>query len=484
MRRAGWLAPALLLAGCERRGDVGPVVVSVIGGAPALSAAPPAGAGDRLLRDSVAQGLVRFDAAGQVEPGLASRWIVIDGGRSYIFRLADAEWPDGTAVTAEQVAAILTRAIAAGSDNPLLPYLSAIDEVVAMTGQVIEVRLKRQRPDLLKLFAQPELALLRLRPAPGGAGPFRATPAGPWTTLRPAPDPNRDLDQADAEPDPREDVRLIGENAARAIVRFTTRRSDLVSGGTFIDWPLVPLAHIPPASIRVDPAAGLFGLAIVNREGFLADAANRAALARAIDRTAITQAYEPGSWGAAEAILPEALDSAAPPALPLWSAQAAGASQPAPRDVVAAWRQSHPDPLRLRLALPEGPGATRLHAFVAAGLLRIGIQVVRVPQDAPADLRLIDAVAPYDSARWYLATACRPCSTEAADALAQARDAATMPLRAQWIAQADRLIAADVPFIMIARPLRWSLVSLRLTQWQPNPRAWHPLNHLRGDPTS
>ena len=33
--------------------------------------------------------------------------------------------------------------------------------------QVIEVRLSRPRPDLLKLFAQPELALLRLRPTGG-----------------------------------------------------------------------------------------------------------------------------------------------------------------------------------------------------------------------------------------------------------------------------------------------------------------------------
>ena len=34
------------------------------------------------------------------------------------------------------------------------------------------------------------------------------------------------------------------------------------------------LAHDP--GIRIDPAAGLFGLAIVRRDGFLADAANRA----------------------------------------------------------------------------------------------------------------------------------------------------------------------------------------------------------------
>jgi peptide/nickel transport system substrate-binding protein len=93
---------------------------------------------------------------------------------------------------------------------------------------------------------------------------------------------------------------------------------------------------------------------------------------------------------------------------------------------------------------------------------------------------LIDAVAPYDSARWYLATACQLCSAEAQAALDGARDAPTMAERAQHIAEADAALARDVAFIPIAQPLRWSLVSLRLKQWQPNARAWHPLNRLRG----
>ena len=468
----------LLAAGCDRRPDVGPVVVSAIGQPPRLSESYPTDLPDRLLRDSAAQGLVRFDATGQIEPGLASRWIVIDGGRSYIFRLADAEWPDGTAVSAEQVAALLTRAIAPRSGNPLLPYLSAIDEVVAMTGQVIEVRLKRQRPDLLKLFAQPDLALLRLRPTVGGSGPYRVADAGSWRILRPAHDPNRDPDLPDPQADLRNEVRLIGESAARAVTRFVQRGSDLVSGGSFVDWPLLPLARVAPANIRVDPAAGLFGLAIVNRDGFLADHGNRVAVARAIDRQAITRAFAPGAWGTIDTILPETLDSGASPTPFDWSATQT------PREAAATWQLAHPGPITLRIAVPDGPGATQLYGFIAADLLQIGIQPIRVARDGAADLRLVDALAPYDSARWYLANACQPCSTDAAQALEEARDAPTMQLRAQWIAQADRLIAADLSFIPIARPLRWSLVSVRLRDWEPNPRAWHPLNHLRSDPTS
>uniref|UniRef100_UPI0030DA92B5 ABC transporter substrate-binding protein n=1 Tax=Pseudomonas canadensis TaxID=915099 RepID=UPI0030DA92B5 len=135
--------------------------------------------------------VVRFDASGQIEPGIAERWSVIDQGRSYIFRLRDSEWNDGERVTAAEVVKVLRRQLAPGSHNVLRPYLTAIDEIVEMTPEVIEIRLKRPRPDLLKLFAQPELAIFRIRP-PGGSGPFRATAQrGRSVLLRPAFDPAR-----------------------------------------------------------------------------------------------------------------------------------------------------------------------------------------------------------------------------------------------------------------------------------------------------
>ncbi|GAA3265023.1 hypothetical protein GCM10020258_32280 [Sphingomonas yabuuchiae] len=140
-----------------------------------------------MLRDALAQGLVRFDANGQIEPGLAERWIVIDEGGSFIFRLREAKWNDGSPVTAEQVVPILRRLVSPQSGNPLAPFLTAIDEIVVMTPQVIEIRLSRPRPDLLKLFAQPEMAIVdRGR---RGTGPFRIIRAGPPRCYAPSPIP-------------------------------------------------------------------------------------------------------------------------------------------------------------------------------------------------------------------------------------------------------------------------------------------------------
>lgn len=477
------VALALALTGCgTERSDTGPVVVSAIGGPPSYADADKRGPDttQRLLLDATAQGLVRFDASGQIEPGLAERWIVIDDGRTYIFRLRAAEWPDGEPVTAADVVRILRRALAPESKNELKPFLSAVSAVVEMTPQVIEVHLSRPRPDLLKLFAQPELAILRANPA-GGTGPFRAVEKeGLGVVLRPAFDPARSPDDEVQEPGPERTVQLIGEPAAKAILRFRQRYSDLVAGGTMADWPILALAKLPPANVRLDPAAGLFGLAVVHRDGFLATVEGRAAIAQALDRAAILGAFTP-DWAPVERLLPDTLDSAAPPVSPTWTMLPPDARLAMARQQAMAWRAANGAAPMVRIALPAGSGGNLLFAQIGRQLVAAGIRPLRVGWHDDADLRLIDAIAPYDSARWYLATACAACSSDAMAAITAARDAPTIAERAQHLTEADAALAADMAYIPIATPLRWSLVSVRLKQWQGNPRGWHPLNRLRND---
>jgi peptide/nickel transport system substrate-binding protein len=138
----------------------------------------------------------------------------------------------------------------------------------------------------------------------------------------------------------------------------------------------------------------------------------------------------------------------------------------------------------LRIALPDGPGATLLYGELGADLVGIGITPQRVALDAPADLRLIDAVAPTETARWYLATACAPCSDNAAAAIEAARTAPTPAARATALTTADAALAKDVAFIPLGVPLRWSMVGPGLDEWQANARAFHPLTQLRSPPTS
>ena len=149
--------------------------------------------GDAVLLSAVAQGLVQFDARGDIEPGLAERWNVSDDGLSYIFRLAKAEWPSGRPITAKDVVRIFKRQIAASSRNPIKDTVGAIDEVVAMTDRVIEIRLLAPRPNLLQLLAQPEFGLLRdgqgsgpfeLSDKPQANGALRLSSLGTWPRRR------------------------------------------------------------------------------------------------------------------------------------------------------------------------------------------------------------------------------------------------------------------------------------------------------------
>ena len=478
------LALALGAAACERRPDVGAVVVSASGAEPQVSLAPLADedVAGRLLTDSVAQGLVSFDAAGQIVPGVAERWIVTDEGRTYIFRLRGMSWADGRPMRAAEVVSILRRRLQQRARNPLAPYLTAIDTIVEMTPEVIQLELSAPRPDLLKLLAQPDMAIVHPTRRIG-TGPMRViSAAGAVTRLRPIPDPNRSPDEL-PEPAPEDDVLLIAERAAAGIARFSQRKSDLFAGGTLREWPLLAAAGIAPADVRLDPAAGLFGLAIARPEGFLATAENRAALALAFDRPALVRSFT-ADWQPAEDLLPAALDSASPPAQAPWQAVAGQDRQALARTRVDAWRAAGNEAPELHIAVPEGAGGTLLWARLAADLYAIGIRPLRVRPDATdADLRLVDAVAPFDSGRWYLDQACQPCGEAAAEAIDAARLALTLTERARAIATADRLLAGDVAFIPLARPLRWSLVTPRLRAWQANERAWHALNRLRRDPT-
>ena len=69
--------------------------------------------GGQLARAATSEGLVAFDAEGRIIPALADRWIVTDDGSSYIFRLRDGTWQDGSELTSKSALASLRRAISA-----------------------------------------------------------------------------------------------------------------------------------------------------------------------------------------------------------------------------------------------------------------------------------------------------------------------------------------------------------------------------------
>ncbi len=471
-----FIAGAAFTAGCDRRHE-GAVSVAVIGETPKIVDPTARGLsqGEAVLLNNVAQGLVRFDARGQVEPGLAERWNVSDDGLSYIFRLASAEWSGGGKITARQVARILRQSIGANSNNPLKDTLGAVDEIVAMTDRVLEVRLKAPRPNLLQLLAQPEFALVR---EGQGSGPFRIedrrVPSGALRLERRVTVP-------DGEEGRTEELTLAGSAAPNAVRRFIAGEMDLVLGGTFADLPYTRGADLARNSLRFDPVAGLFGLAPARRGGPLADPELRRLLAQSIDRDALLLAYDvPGLVGRAT-LLEAGLEGVPDPVAPPWLSFPIGDRRPGL--IAAADRMfgSEERPV-LRIALPEGPGAQLLFNRLTADWGLLGIRLERAAKGQPTDLRLIDAVAPSASPAWFLrqfrCEVAPICAADAQPLLDAARTAPVAAQRAALLAEAARLMDDEQLFIPIAAPIRWALVSSRIEGFAGNRFARHTLTSL------
>jgi oligopeptide transport system substrate-binding protein len=473
--RAALMSLALLaLASCTSGASEGPITVSII--TPAKTADDAA---TGLVLDATAQGLVAFDAEGQIEPALAERWIVTDDGINIIFRIRRAKWADGRPVTSAEVAQSLRAKMAAKSNNRMTPLIGAIAEVTSMTSQVLEIRLKAPQPDFLQLLAQPDMAIVR--GAGGvGTGPYQIhSRRGDVTRLRMMPPDGEGIEPAVLR---RADIRVRREPASLAIARFAGREIGLVTGGGFTALPLVRPAAIASSQFSMDPAYGLFGLAVSAKSKALASVNVRRALAMAIDRERLVGLFGLNSWRAQYAVLPSQLDSIRPPAVLEWVAL----TQVARIERAKSYLANAGDVPVLRVALPSGPGARLLFAALAADWRRIGISAVLVGINDAADVRLIDEVAPQRPALWYIERlSCArglPCSAKTEAAIAAAMSATTLDDRSAAIAEADAAIASEQPFIPIALPLRWSLVSPQMIAWRPNAFAFHPLRHLRGTP--
>lgn len=482
----------LILAGCgEARGEY---ALGVIEQSDALTApGVRIGEAGQALRAATADGLVGRDASARVVPALADRWIVTEDGLSYIFRLRDGLWGDGSEIDSESARARLRARLTELNGTSLGRDLEIIAEIRAMAGRVVEIRLASPMPQFLDLLAQPELALadgdrivgpLRIVRADDGEGATdRASDR--LTLLMTPPEqlgqPIREGWEADYRT-----LAVRALTAEEAVGQFDSGALDVVFGGTIDDFPLAPTGPLTSAAIQIDPAVGLFGLRIMTERGLLAEATLREAIAMAIDREALAARFNIGGWAATTKLvnLPES-DPAVAGAqaseerwvdLTLEERQDEGLSR------VSRWRADNPElPPRLSIALPAGPGGELLFAQLRDDLRSISIALDRAVDDEDADLVLVDRIARYAAPRWFFnQLACgisprAPCVAEA-DELVDAAILTVDPQeRAMLLGDARRLLVEADIFIPLAQPLRWSLVRGGVEGFVPNSYAFHPL---------
>ena len=293
--------PALLLAACHS-GDPATLRIVTPGDASILFASADDSAYPaRLMRAATAEGLVAFDPEGRVVPALADRWIVLDGGQDYIFRLREGTWKDGEPLTAASAQAALRAAIGRLRGTAFALDLAVIDEIRVMAGRVVEIRLSQPMPDLLQLLAQPELGLIHHNTS---AGPMQLRRQGDIAELTGIAPERLGLPAIADWSTRTRTLRLEAEDGALAVRQFARGGAEVMLGGRMQQFPLVASLGIARGALRPDPVIGLFGLAVANDDGFLGSADNREALAMAIDRDALAAAFNVSGWVMTTRVVP------------------------------------------------------------------------------------------------------------------------------------------------------------------------------------
>jgi peptide/nickel transport system substrate-binding protein len=473
-------ALAFLPASCRKQNE-GVVKVLVIGAAPKIRdpALGPLSPSDKMLLANTAQGLVRFDAAGNIVGGLAERWTVSPDGLSYIFRLQSGKWPDGRKIDANQIVRLLKREIGSSSRNSLKDRFGAVEDIVAMTDRVIEISLIAPRADLLALLAQPEMAIIR---DGQGTGPFRPTPQkqGAISLSRQVVAPDDDNDSAT-----RDQLLLAAAAAPDAVRSFAAGDVDLVLGGTFNDLPVVRGANLRRDALRFDPASGLFGLVPLAASGPLASAEMRRLFSQAIDRDALIAALGVPGLAPRATVLEPGLDGEPAPVPPPWLSTPF-AERVAPLRAQAARLAGKALSRPIKVALPEGTGADLLLSVLQRSWGALGFSVERATSNGSADFRLVDEVAPTSGPSWFVryfrCDAARVCDPAADALMDSARDSPVPAQRYALLGQAAARIDNDQLFIPITAPVRWSLVSPRIQNFAGNRYARHTLTDLQDKP--
>ncbi|MCB2057774.1 MAG: ABC transporter substrate-binding protein [Novosphingobium sp.] len=478
--RPSLIASAALLGALQGCGDdsARPVEVAVIGDPGGLMATGPRlPASAQLLRSAISEGLVGFDEQGRVTPALADRWIVTDDGLSYIFRLRDGTWPDGSEITGESARAALLRAIAAVRGTPLGLDLAVIGEVRTMAGRVIEIRLDRQSPDLLQLLAQPELGLLNRG---RGAGPMRLVSSKNGALLRLIAPEDRGLPAEEDWGERVRRLRLAAIPGGKAVEAFNAGEADMVLGGRVEDFPRLDASGVPRGAIRLDPVSGLFGLMVVRGDGFLGKPENREALAMAIDRDALATALNIGGWSSTTRVVNPRLAGDDGSVGERWPGRSLDDRRAQASKRVDEWKSGGKEIAPIRIALPSGPGADVLFKRLAADLEAVGLKARRVGSGADTDLRLVDTVARYARADWFLnqlscGNARGLCSPTADQLATKAQQESDPAKRADLYAQAEAQLTIANNYLPLGVPIRWSLVSGGVTGFAVNPWNIHPL---------
>ncbi|MBB4633842.1 peptide ABC transporter substrate-binding protein [Sphingosinicella soli] len=451
-------------------------------------------------------GLTTLEPSGRVVPSLALSWRVSDDGLTYVFKLREAYWADGRRLTSGDVVAVIRRIVSPGSANPLRDELMMIKNAALIAANrrparmlgvtdprpdTVVVTLAKPEPALLQLLADPAAAIVRAGKSPPASGAFAKADepedaAGTLLLVK-----NSTYYAADT-------VSLAGAELSRleaesAIRRFSAGELDIVSGGRLAG--LRAARSSDSRALRLEPTWGLYFYLARTSAGPLADVRVRRALAMSFDRAAIlSRLFGVAGLQASYSALPPTLPDAYAGSAGDWAGWTPDARESEAVRLLAEAGYTFDQPLTLSVAIPHGREHADLLAAISNSWAAIGVRVKayargplshrRAIEKGDFELAVVERIARAPIADTFLqpfTCAVRLggyCNPAVDQLLADAATEDDPGTRIQLQRRANRIISEDAPLIAVLSPIRWSLVSPRVTGWENNVAGAHPLSGL------
>lgn len=445
------------------------------------------------------QGLVTVGERGELEPGLATQWTVSRDGLTWTFRLrADAQFHDGTPLTADIVVASLSRHLApdeAGGREPATPWARVFRGGNALVREVrrgdpgtVEILLNQPFSPLLAVLAHPALAIGLTQNDSGvpflGTGPYRLAARVPGRLVLEAVSPARG--------DPPRSARLVFEEMpddALALAEFGPR------GRLDVHFPQSP------------PAWGGLGLQVLSaptwQVGFLALRSQAGLLAKKPLRRVVALALDPALVGPALGRWARPWASYLPPGA--WAVRDAlpPAHDPASaRRLLAEARMTQAAVSLLAADMPGGLDLLRLAEAIRLSLAVAGLRVevrqlagdayVQALRDGEGELALLESALevddPHFAFRPLVASelAARGSATNVAfyrnafvdDLLLRASQIAFRPERLRLYHRLQAHLADERPYIPLYVRLQWAVARPSVRDLRLDPAGRHRLDRV------